>query len=390
MKTKNATIALKQMLYAALGLVISAGITSCHKNDFPIKTGGKVFKTELFKMNLQQQLAGARGFQFLIMQNGRVAEKAESGIGSTPAAGDMPANVDAYVNIASVTKTLTAITTIKLLEKRKLGINTKIGMWLPKSWAQHEDIKNLTFKDLLTHSSGIRGSNTSWDTLKKVVSSPITAPKKPASYSNINFALFRAMLPKINNPVAFGNWELALSEKDFDSWMSKEYIALVQEYVFDKAGLGIRNCKPVENKTFQMLNEAPARLEGRSHGDWTELCGGGGFVLTTTDLARIIVFLTHTEELLSKQQKQMMDNERLGWNGVFAVTGGTAYGHGGALYVDRNGVKGPQIGDIGLQTLIIKLPANVELALSINSVGEGWRNTNSIVKEAYNASWVDE
>lgn len=390
MKTTKATRAWRLMLYAALGLAASAGMTACHKNDLPIKTPGMVFKTELFKKNLLGQLAGARGYQFLIMQNGQVAEKAEVGIGSTSAAGDLPANVNSYVNIASVTKTLTAITTIKLLEKRKLGINTKIGMWLPKSWAQHEDIKNLTFKDLLTHSSGIRGSNTSWDTLKKVVSGPITAPKKPASYSNINFALFRAMLPKINNPVAFGNQELALSEKDFDAWMSKAYIALVQEYVFDKAGLGTRNCKPVDGKTLQMLNEAPSRLEGLSHVDWTEFCGGGGFVLTTTDLARIIVFLTHTEELLSKQQKQMMDNERLGWNGVFAVTGGIAYGHGGALYADRNGVDGPQVGDLGLQTLIIKLPENVELALSVNSVGEGWRNMYSIAKEAYNASWVEE
>ncbi|MCF3110664.1 beta-lactamase family protein [Niabella sp. CC-SYL272] len=390
MKTTNARRAWKFMLYAALGLAISAGMISCHKTDLPIKMPGMVFKTELFKKNLQEQLAGARGYQFLVMQHGKVAEKAAYGLGSTPAAGDMQANVDAYVNIASITKTLTAITTIKLLEKRHLGIHTKIGMWLPKSWAQHEDIKNLTFKDLLTHSSGIRGSNTSWDTLKKVVSSPITAPQKPASYSNINFALFRAMLPKINNPVAFGNQELALSEQDFDSWMSKEYIALVQEYVFDKAGLGIRNCKPVEGNTLQMLNEAPARLEGLSHVDWTEFCGGGGFVLTTTDLARIITFLAHTEALLSKQQKQMMDSERLGWNGVFAVTGGIAYGHGGALYADRNGVDGPQNGDLGLQTLIIKMPAGVELALSVNSVGDGWRNMYTIAKDAYNASWVEE
>ncbi|MBZ4189445.1 serine hydrolase domain-containing protein [Niabella beijingensis] len=390
MKTKKATIALKQMLGAALSLTIAAGMTSCHKTDLPIEIPGKVFKTALFKKNLEEKLKDARGYQFLIMQNKQVAEKAAFGVGSTPGAGNLSANVDAYVNIASITKTLTAITTIKLLEKRKLGINTKIGMWLPKSWAQHDDIRNLTFKQLLTHTSGIRGSNTSWDSLKQVVGSPINAPQTPASYSNINFALFRAMLPKINNPVAFGNWELALSPKDFDSWMSKQYIALVQEYVFDKAGLGTRNCKPVEGKTLQMLNQAPARLEGRSHGDWTELCGGGGFVLTTTDLARIIVFLTHTEQLLSKQQKQMMDTERLGWNGVFAVTGGTAYGHGGALYSDRNGVKGPQIGDLGLETIIVKLPAQVELALTINSVGDGWRNMYGLVKEAYNASWVEE
>lgn len=85
-----------------------------------------------------------------------------------------------------------------------------------------------------------------------------------------------------------------------------------------------------------------------------------------------------------------MDDNRFGWGRVFTVTGGTAYGHDGALYSNQNKEDGPQIGDLGLETFIVKLPANVELALSVNSVGEGWRFLHTIVEKSYNASRVEE
>ena len=67
-----------------------------------------------------------------------------------------------------------------------------------------------------------------------------------------------------------------------------------------------------------------------------------------------------------------------------------AYGHGGALYSDVNQSDSLDVGDVGLQTLIMKFPARVQLALSINSVDSTWRNTSGIVKAAFDAAWVKE
>lgn len=376
-------------LLAAVCFAASLSITSCKKGELiqlplPIKSNDKVFKTDIFKQQLQERLVGARGYQFVITHKGQVAETAAFGIGSVN--GDN-ADVNAFVNIASVTKTLTAITALKYLDAFLL--DNEIGPWLPSTWNRHADVRKLTFRQLLTHTSGIRGSGTSWSSLISTAGAKIDSPKTYA-YSNINFALFRAMIPKLHDSVTFRKNEKDMGTAAFQSWMSSEYIRLVQAYIISRAGIGQRGCAPVAGRTFQMLNEAPSRLNGVSHTDWTEFCGGGGFVLTTMDMSRVITYLAEKDIILSDNKKLLMDTYRLGWNRVFPVEGGMAYGHGGALYSDVNQSDSLDVGDVGLQTLIMKFPARVQLALSINSVDSTWRNTSGIVKAAFDAAWVKE
>lgn len=367
---------------------MAASLVSCQLIDtLPIASNDEVFDAELFKENLNAQLTGARGYQFVITRNGNIAETEAVGIGGISRTGAIPSSIDGFVNIASVTKTLTATAALRILPKAKVDLGDAIGPWLPESWDIHPDISQTTFRQLLTHTSGIRTSRTGWTTLRDMVSSPITESKVP-KYANANFALFRAMLPKLNNKSLFEDQENMMGEAAFQSWMSTEYIKIIQNEVFSKAGLGARGCTPIEGNTFQMLNEAPANLAVVGIGDWTEAAGGGGFFLTTRDMSRIIVYLTHSNDILNNAQRTQMDTERLGWNRRFEVKGGIALGHGGGLYNDNDGSKNISAGDSGLQTLLIKFPGKIELALSINSVPSDWRDTNQIVQSAFNASWV--
>ncbi|RYZ37794.1 MAG: class A beta-lactamase-related serine hydrolase, partial [Sphingobacteriales bacterium] len=311
------------------------------------------------------------------------------GIGSTGRTGSIDASVDGFMNIASVTKTLTAITAIRLLKKNGINIDSTIGKWLPASWPKNDKISKLKFKQLLTHTSGIRTGNTSWNDLKQVVAN---APEGNTDYvyANANFALFRAMLPKLDNNLTFEYWETHMTEENFNNWMSTLYISLVNNYVIENAGITERTCSPVSGTNYTMHNEAPQSLVSVALGDWKQSCGGGGFFMTTMDLSRIIVYMTHSNKILSDNDRALMDENRLGWNRVVAVTGGTALGHGGGLYEDIDNSGGVTAGDVGLQTLIMKFPNKVELALGINSIGNDWRNTNSIVQTAYNDAWVLE
>ncbi|MGE7775871.1 serine hydrolase domain-containing protein [Chitinophaga sp. NPDC101104] len=372
----------KPFACCAIAVVTLAGLNACKKEP-PIQSNDKKFSTSLFKKNLQEALASARGYQFVITQNGQVADTAAYGIQSIDG---KKSDLHAFTNIASVTKTLTAATVVQYMLQKDVTIESKIGRWLPASWYIHDSIRNITFKQLMTHTSGIRGSQTDWEPLMSTVASPITAPKTP-EYSNINFALFRAILPKLNDSVKFRQQEQLLAPGEFRKWMSQEYIRLVNVHVLSKAGIPARGCAPVEGKMTQMMSEAPYRLIGSDFGNWTEKCGGGGWVLTTMEMSRIIVYLTHTNNILSPEERQLMDDNRLGWIARFPVTGGLAYGHDGALYVDRNKVEGLNWGDVGSQTLIIRLPAKVELAMGINSLGADWRKVYDIVALAYNKSW---
>ena len=376
------------LIPATLFLIVGTLFSSCKKND-KIKANVQVFKVEIFKEQLKTALADARGFQFVITKDGVVADTAAVGLGGSGRTGNLPADVNAYVNIASVTKMFTAVTVIDLLQKNGLKVDSTIGKWLPKSWSRNAAISKLTFRQLLTHKSGIRTGVTTWSSLKSVVANP---PEGDTSYSyaNANFALFRAMLPKLDNPLTFEYWENGMTEADFQEWMSNLYINMVNNYVFENAGLSKRACVNPGSSTLTMMNEAPNNLVSVAHDDWTNTCGGGGFFLTTMDMARIIVYMTHSNKILSDNQRALMDDNRFGLNRSFSVTGGTALGHGGGLYSDSDGSGDYNPGDPGLQTLLIKFPNKVELALCINSIGNDWRNTNSIVQAAYNAAWVVE
>lgn len=380
----------KSFAVLSLALMIILGQYSCSKKDqVKVKNDVPVFKVELFKKSLMEQLSGARGYQFVITKNKVIADSAAVGSGGTYSGTSVSARVNGYMNIASVTKTLTAVTAIRLLSKNGINIDSTIGKWLPDTWKKNPAISNLKFKQLLTHTSGIREGSTTWSALKQVVAS---APEGTTdySYANANFALFRAMLPKLDNSLTFQYWETHMTEENFNKWMSKLYIELVNKYVLSNAGISERGCKPVSGSDFTMHNEAPSRLISVAVGDWTESSGGGGFYLTTVDLARLMVYLTHSNSILGDKDRALMDGNRLGWNRIVAVKDGTALGHGGGLYNDSDKSGNFSPGDPGLQTLIIKFPNNVELALGINSVGDDWRNTNGIIKTAYDNAWVIE
>ena len=138
------------------------------------------------------------------------------------------------------------------------------------------------------------------------------------------------------------------------------------------------------------LNNPP--LIPRNTGDWTETCGGGGFYLTTLEMAQIMAFLAHTEAILTNAQKVFMDNNLLGWdpNDTFNSNYGRVYGKDGALFSDNNNDNSVSSGDSGLQTWVGKFPNGVELALSVNSIGSTTRSLSTIARLAYEAAWVDK
>jgi hypothetical protein len=375
--------------FALAAICLAAFSSSCKKDkDLPIKAAVEVFKPELMKKELEKSFASARGYGFVITQNGQIVETADTGIGRmNPTGGaSMPFTIDNYINIASVTKTLTGTTFLMFMRYRDLTLDSPIGPWLPDGWTKNPTMAKLKFRQLLTHTSGIRTSRTAWSNLKTVIANPPEGDNTP-TYSNVNFALFRAMLPKMNNLQVY-NIEQQGSTADFEQWMSERYIMIIQDNIFKKIGLHDRACVPVPGKTMDMFNEAPSPIASAATDDWTNTCGGGGFYLTVRDLSKIIVYLANTEEFLKNDEKAKMDAELLGWRKGMPVRGGTAYGHGGGLYNDTDASGGVTQGEQGLQTLIMKFPGKVELAIAVNSIGSDWRDMYQEAVDAYNAAWA--
>jgi D-alanyl-D-alanine carboxypeptidase len=384
-----------------ISIVLVLGMLSCQKD----KQGPnpKVFNAQKFRQIIANQLAvtggsPARGYAIVVNQGGVWVDTFSFGWAYRNATGGGYANmsVKQEINVASVSKTITAIGAMQLIKKNGLTIKSKIGEWLPAYWNARQSIKDLTFEELLTHSSGISESNTSWDSLKATVVRGLDNPAKPFDvYANMNFALFRAIIPfMVNKNVAIvkENSMVPGNVAGFESWLSQQYINYMQENVFGPIGISEATCSPTINTALGFNENLGGNVDGvvsMNPGEWSHLCGGGGYYLSAMELARFMAYLSHSYTILDKDWRALMDNKLLGWdNEDSPITDmGQAYGKDGALYQDLNNNNSVGTNEPGLQTLIMKFPRGIELSLVITSIPGGWRGLSSIATNAYNNSW---
>lgn len=367
--------------------------SSCKKEKGILSTS-KVFDTARFRQNLQVALNGAIGYTFVIARNGQIADSVGFGVGAIDAAAGSAIRPNIYhdINIASVTKTFTAMAVIKLMQEKGQLMNFPIGLWLPNSWPKHSDISDVRFGQLLSHTSGIRMASTSYDSLRFLVNQPIQNSRNYA-YANANFGLFRIILPKLYDADAFNQQENALSPSDFDAWIGRRYIEIMNEIVFEPCRIQDADCNIDPNKiTLQAFSEPNGLTNPQSFGDWTNRSGGGGFYLSTVEMGQVMAYLVHTYAILTEEQKLQMDTSLYGWdpNDVFDTNYGRVYGKDGALFRDLNNDQVVSSGDAGLQTWVGKFPNKVELALSVTSINNGFRNLPQLIRQAYENAWVDK
>src|SRR5260370_5968751 len=222
-----------------------------------------------------------------------------------------------FTDVASVSKTLTAIGVLQSLAKHGLTINSNISPYIYDDWVRGQNIETITFKDLLTHKSGFRadcgGSNTTYSVLKTIIANGVhLADKMVASYNNCNFALFRELLSPMEGN-AIGNLPdllRAAASADF-------YINYMNQNVFAPVGIQTRACMPTNDPVFAMLSYPfPAGLtNGTDWGDWTLACGGGGWVLSLGELFQVVSDLATGNVLLTNAEKMEMNSPNcLGWD----------------------------------------------------------------------------
>jgi CubicO group peptidase (beta-lactamase class C family) len=382
-----------QLSFLLLFGIIS--ITSCQKDK--LSANVRKFNVEKFRENLKIQIAASaatqpEGYSFVITKDGQIADSFSTGNArKSSAGGNTPWNTNQEINVASVTKTFTAIGVIQLMKKNDLSPGDKIGEWLPAYFNATQAIRNLSFGELMTHSSGLTESSTSFDSMIAIVRRPLADPAKtPNQYANINFALFRAMIPYLRDKSAAALQESTMlpgNPSGFETWLSTSYVGYMQTNVFTPIGLGTTNCKPSPN-TAQAFSEPVAGQAVANLTDWTEISGGGGYFMSVLEMARFNAFLANTYTMLNKDQRTMMDDNYFGWDqGDSRMTSaGRSYGKDGALRWDNDN-NGLDAGDAGLQTLIVKYPNKVELAIAINSLSGNWRSLSGMALTAYEAAW---
>lgn len=228
-----------------------------------------------------------------------------------------PMTPDLVTDIASVSKTMTATGVLQMLAKAGLTIDTKISPYIYPDWTRGPNINQITFKELLTHSSGfgqtpICGSNIDYAGLKTVVANGVTAANIGVpSYGNCNFALLRELMPAVSGQslTSFPDGPLRAQQS------STLYINYMNAHVFQPVGVPASECKPPAGTNDVLSYTNPAgTTSGTDWGDWSLQCGSGGWMLSANNIFSVINDLANGNTLLTNSEKQQMFSNCLGWD----------------------------------------------------------------------------
>ncbi|MFF9313412.1 serine hydrolase domain-containing protein [Streptomyces sp. NPDC014748] len=113
----------------------------------------------------------------------------------------VPMAVDTPFDLASLTKLFTAVAVVQQIERGTLGIDARIGAYLPEFHAAAEH--DITVRQLLTHTSGLRPELPLYDCpdaaarLAMLRAEAPTAPPGTYTYSDLNPLLLQHLLERL-------------------------------------------------------------------------------------------------------------------------------------------------------------------------------------------------
>ena len=323
-----------------------------------------------FVEKLDARLKGKSvGFTFFASYKNRVAQGSTGGDARrAPDPNPRKMTVDDKFNIASVSKTITAAAVLKLLSDKGISVDTPVYTYLPTDWKLGNNFKTITFRELLTHRSGIRcGGDVSYAELKQCALDGVTSVNKAKQqYNNSNFGLFRIIIGLMTSPPFTSSPGRPTPDSRFSTYYSLRYLDYVRTNLFRPARLTGIDARPADSNpalTYQF--PGPTRA-GEDFGDCTELSGSQGWNMSSKQLAMFMDTLVNTERILPAAVLKQMKDDQLGWyRDATTVPGITSYEHTG-YYPGKDG-NGNVFNGGELNSAMFTFSNGLSVAVIINS-----------------------
>lgn len=351
---------------------------------------GEQFDSELFKQNV---IAGMgeewAGYQMVINQKGLLAHEYYFGESISGNDGHVAHFPWVSMYIGSVGKFITAVAILQALDKYQGGaaskLNTSIAPYLPDDWVIGQNVAAISFKDLLLHQTGLAtNAPIDYGSLKTLIKNGL--PLNPAyNYSNANYALLRIILPALTGDITSvsGASDDQMQEKTVSSF--KRY---VDTQIFDPNSINAYT-EPagIDQPLYYKYPDLP-NASGWAMGDMTDRLGNGGWFMTATDLAKFLAYLNETEDILSKNTRDLLYANFLGLSDLTLPTNTPSGDHG--IYYTKGGSF--QNNGRGVRCIIVIFPeTRTEIVIIANSRGGKMDSTSGIrqmVFKAYDDAWV--
>jgi len=362
-----------RLIYTACLFI--ATVVACKKDKAPDPVPEEESAMKFVKI-LDDSLKGRGfGYSFAVYQKDRMIGTGVGGFYARKAEiqEDKLVTADTKMQIASMTKTITSAAFLKLAKQKGIKITDKIIDYLPKNWVKGPNIELITFKDLLTHTSGIVGMGENckngaftenvWYGLKLLIENGVKKENHGSScYQNANFGLFRVLIPAINGLEFTGN-----DTNDAVSALNG-YEEYVRKNIFEKAGVVLD--APFSNglPTPTFGYDFPYSGEyGFDPGDFSSTTGGYGIYLTANEGVKLYAALFSPENnaVITQDIRDEIVDNGLGSYSAVMPEGKFSY-HDGWWY-SGIGIANPK----GFRSVWMHCPEDITVVLFTNALRNG-------------------
>ena len=266
-------------LWAPLGLVLiafSATVNSVQQTALPASAGPKIDRVVTVFMSKVNAPGVSVG-----VGNGPTVRWAR-GYGLADIEQFVPATADTVYRLASVSKPITAVAAMQLIERGRLSLQDTVGKWLPDAplpW------RSITVEQLLTHQSGIRHYTAAED------ESGSAYVKHYASLRDA-LAIFSGD-PLVHQPGAkmtYSTYAYTLLGVVIEAASGQDYVAFVTKSIFEPAAMHHSRADDVHalipNRAPGYAKTDAGVLRRASFMDASYKIPGGGWLSTVGDLVR--------------------------------------------------------------------------------------------------------
>ncbi len=321
------------------------------------------------------------GYMLQLHQNGNLIYNLIWNWAQTPADKGQGWSEDTRMHIASVSKFLTAVGLVKVLDSNQIYYDTKIIDYLPNYWSKGNNIDKITFRHLLTHTSGFNtGSSASdYTFMKSKVAAGVTNVGS-YNYENMNFGLCRILIPIINGNVSKNaNFPVSFPISQDQVWdivTLSYYKNYMQANLFTPAGVSNVDFKPISSTKNALAYQFPHNNnKGWDSGDLASVAGGAGWRLSTKELLNVMNHVRRRNTIITAQKAQYMLDNYFGIDQVINTPVGRIYNKNGLW---RSGDKKTE------QSVAYFLPNDMELVVFVNSpIGASGLSLRDIVKDKF-------
>jgi CubicO group peptidase (beta-lactamase class C family) len=307
--------------------------------------------------DLHDLLSGClAGYSLQLRRYGRTIIDQQWHSAKTPVDGRLDWASDVPMHVASVSKLITAMAMTKLLHSRNISPDARILPWLPKYWHKGPGVDRLTFRHLLTHTSGLvlldEAGPSDFQFMKDQIA--IGTVGKPG-YRNLNYGLCRILISTIDAPFLF---DLIPGATDayWDLTTIRYYARYVSENVFDPVGVTSTFAHTGDHA---LAYPYPPNVPGWNSSDLSTMSGCAAWHLSVDDLLRVMAAFRRLGVIVDPASAQTMLDRQFGLDVKRDTPLGRIYAKGGFWSFDH--------GRFVEQSNVFFLPKGMELVILANS-----------------------